>query len=295
MFSQVHAESSDALNMPLSWRHPLHLVEYHRQATYCSSKQAPKKLDETIEGWKYAMPNKLGNASLFWLLASCLLLAILVSSVLWCLNRKMSAEIKIRTEAQDLLKLANKKIRKQAYTDELSGMGNRRAFYEQAEAEIKLATLDGKPLTALMIDIDYFKNFNDRFGHAVGDKAIQRLAAVILSIVRETDVQGRIGGEEFGIIIPNTGLKGAEDLAERIRSAVEAFELCTGKETVKLTVSIGVAAFELDGDSLGSLMVRADEALYKAKHRGRNQVAIRALNNYGSAITEPDKMLLAAS
>lgn len=226
---------------------------------------------------------EIDYALLLFIAVSCSLLAMLVSEVLWGLNRSMSAELKTRTEAQKLLRLANKQIYKQAYTDELSGMGNRRAFYEQAEAEIKLATLDDKPLAALMIDIDHFKNINDRFGHAVGDDAIKKLASIILGIIRDADVEGRIGGEEFGIVTPNTGLKGAEDLAERIRLGVESFELSAGEEAIKLTVSIGIAAFESDGDSLSSLMLRADEALYKAKHLGRNQVVVNT-----SEFSSPD-------
>lgn len=223
---------------------------------------------------------------LFKLLAVCLSISTLV---LWVLNRGMSDEIKKRADALGLLSLANEEIREQAYTDELSGMGNRRAFYEQAEAEIHLAILDNKPLAALVIDIDHFKSINDRFGHAVGDKAIQKLAAVILGIVRANDVQGRVGGEEFAIITTNTGLSGAKDLAERIRLAVETLEIMSGLNVIKLTVSIGVTAFNPGADDIHSLLACADNALYKAKNRGRNQVIIIPKCSGGSAIIEPTK------
>lgn len=213
-----------------------------------------------------------------WFLMVLLFIAILVSWLLWRENKVMSAELKMRTEAQKQLSLTNKRIRKQVYTDDLSGMGNRRAFYRQGEAEIKLAKLDKKPIAALMIDIDRFKKINDQFGHALGDKAIKKLAKVILEIIRAHDVQGRIGGEEFAILTPNTNLKGAEDLAQRIRLAVEAIELMSGKQPIKLTISIGIAAFDMGEDCLDSLMARADEGLYQAKYLGRNQVVTKLLN-----------------
>jgi diguanylate cyclase (GGDEF)-like protein len=209
------------------------------------------------------------------LLVVSLLISISASWLLWRKNQVMCAELKMRTEAQKLLSLTNKRIRKQAYTDDLSGMGNRRAFYRQGEAEIKLARLDKKPIAALLIDIDSFKSINDQFGHALGDRAIQELAKVILSIVRANDVQGRVGGEEFAILAPNTSLQGAEDLAERIRKAVEAIELIASAKSIALTVSIGVSAFSLEYDCLDSLLVRADEGLYKAKRLGRNQVVTK--------------------
>lgn len=206
------------------------------------------------------------------LLVSCLSIAVAISLVLWGINRAMSTEIKKRTAAQNFLSLENQQILEKAYTDELSGMGNRRAFYENAEAEIQLARLDNTPLAALAIDIDHFKEINDNFGHAAGDMVIRRLGAVILEIVRANDVQGRIGGEEFAIITTNTGLEGAEELAERLRQEVDALELVYDLVTINLTVSIGVAAFKPETDDIHSIMVRADSALYQAKKLGRNQV-----------------------
>ena len=202
-------------------------------------------------------------------------IVIVVILLLWRRNRVMSAELKMRKEAHTSLSLVHKQMRKQAYTDDLTGMGNRRAFYQQAEAEIKLVGLDKTPLALLLIDIDFFKRVNDRFGHVFGDHAIKKLSDVILKIVRSNDVQGRIGGEEFAILAPNTDLQGAEDLAERIRSATESMELLAGTQTVKLTVSIGVTAFDLAADNLNSVMERADKGLYQAKRFGRNQVVIR--------------------
>ena len=182
----------------------------------------------------------------------------------------------MRAEAQKLLSIENKRIRKQAHTDPLSGMGNRRAFYQQGEAEMELAKLDKTPVAALLIDVDRFKAINDQFGHAIGDKVIKSLAKIILDVVRTNDVQGRIGGDEFGILAPNTDLQGAKDLAERIRLAVEFFELPFKGETIKLSVSIGLTTIRSEKDCLNAMLERADEGLYRAKRLGRNQVAVRS-------------------
>jgi diguanylate cyclase (GGDEF)-like protein len=208
------------------------------------------------------------------LLTNLLLISTLASVALWLRNRMMSAEIKKRREAQSQLKLANKQILKQAYTDDLTGMGNRRAFYEQAEAAVELAKSEGTPLASLIIDIDKFKNINDRYGHGIGDQVIQKLAEIILQSIRINDVQGRIGGEEFAIITPETDVKGAKELAERIRLEVENFELISDPYSIKATVSIGLTGFKSDADDVNSMMARADKALYAAKDLGRNRVFI---------------------
>ncbi|MGB1310087.1 MAG: diguanylate cyclase [Leucothrix sp.] len=228
----------------------------------------------SLDGFIYKAREKYDYSWLLKLLAFGLFVAVLVSLVLYWFNRAMSAEIKVRTEAQHFLSVTNQQIREQAYTDELSGMGNRRAFYEAADAEIKLACLDNTSLAALMIDIDHFKSINDQFGHAAGDLVIKQLATVILEIVRCNDVQGRIGGEEFAIITPNTPLEGAVDLADRLRLAVENIEVVSGQAVISVTVSIGVSEFKSGTDDLNAMLARADEALYEAKRLGRNQVVI---------------------
>jgi diguanylate cyclase (GGDEF)-like protein len=165
-------------------------------------------------------------------------------------------------------------MHEKAYTDALSGMGNRRAFFEQGEAKLRLASGTDTPMSALMIDIDHFKSVNDQFGHAVGDKVIQGFAEIVLETVRDEDVQGRIGGEEFAIIASNTSLKQAEVLAERIRLAAEKVELLHEGKVIKTTISIGVTTFDPEQDDLSTMMLRADNALYHAKELGRNRVII---------------------
>ena len=228
----------------------------------------------SLDGFIFEQSREAEYAGLHRFLVFSLCLTILASAVLCVFNRTMSAEIKVRTEAQKQLSLANLSIRQQAYTDELTGMGNRRSFHEKAEAEISLAKLDGSPLALLFIDIDHFKKINDKYGHDLGDEALIKLGEVILQIVRANDVQGRIGGEEFVVLTTKTDLEGASDLAERIRLAVEEIELVTNSKTMKLTVSIGVTGFDTDSDDINSMLARADKALYRAKDQGRNLVVI---------------------
>jgi diguanylate cyclase (GGDEF)-like protein len=126
-----------------------------------------------------------------------------------------------------------------------------------------------------MIDIDHFKVINDRHGHPVGDAVIRSVAWILRSVLRLHDVPGRYGGEEFGIVLPGTGIQGAEILAERIRARIESMTLETMRD-VRATASLGVAAFDTaDEDHMGWI-ARADRALYTAKESGRNRTACDA-------------------
>jgi len=226
----------------------------------------------SLDGFIYDQSEHAEYSMLLRYLVFFLFITLLASLVLWVFNRTMSEEIKVRAEAQKQLRLANKQILKLAYTDELTGLGNRRSFYEKAEAEISLAKLDNSPTAVLLIDIDHFKKINDRYGHGVGDEVIQAFAKVILEIVRSNDVQGRIGGEEFAVLTTKTTLEGAEDLAERMRLAVEKSEFQFGVETIQITISIGVASLDSYCDDIHSMLARADTALYQSKYLGRNRV-----------------------
>jgi len=163
-------------------------------------------------------------------------------------------------------------LEQQAHTDALTGLANRRRFIEIAEAELVRARRYDTPLSLLMLDIDRFKEVNDAHGHRAGDRVLQQLARTCLEVLRNVDVVGRVGGEEFAILLPETTLQGAVDVAERLREAIGLAKV-TREEGVplRITVSIGVAA--LAGfENLDTLMSQADSALYDAKHRGRNRV-----------------------
>jgi len=170
-----------------------------------------------------------------------------------------------------------RQLRELADTDALTGTFSRRAFLERAVEEFQRSRRYGHPLCMAMLDIDAFKAVNDRHGHGAGDQVLARVAAVCIAQLREgTDHCGRLGGEEFGILLPETDLAGAQVGAERLRMAIRdlAFE-ATG-QTFGVSVSIGVAALSAGDDTFASLMARADAALYEAKSSGRDRVVLAA-------------------
>jgi diguanylate cyclase (GGDEF)-like protein len=166
-------------------------------------------------------------------------------------------------------------LRQLAVTDPLTGLANRRHFIERAEEEIlRYRRLDGAACL-LMADLDNFKKINDDHGHGVGDDVIRRFAAVARTVFRDIDVIGRLGGEEFAILMPETDGAGAAQGAERLRRAIEGEHLALPDgRTLSFTVSIGVAALTSGDADVTQLMGHADAALYKAKRQGRNRVEI---------------------
>lgn len=163
----------------------------------------------------------------------------------------------------------------QAQTDYLTGLANRRHFLEQAKAELARSARYGGSVSLLMFDIDHFKQVNDRHGHETGDIVLQALASIVRLTLRETDMIGRIGGEEFVALLPETQAQKASEVAERLRTTVAEAAIPTGQDNLlHITISIGIATSRGDTDSLKTLLQRADIALYEAKHGGRNIVRI---------------------
>jgi len=169
-----------------------------------------------------------------------------------------------------------KTVEQLALTDGLTGLFNRRHFFHLADREIAATRRRSSPLTAMMLDIDHFKQVNDGYGHPVGDQVIAAVADRLNAAVRKTDLVGRYGGEEFVVFLPDTGAEGANILAERIRVAIGDRPIDTDAGPLAVTTSIGLAAYDITDTEPGSLLARADEALYAAKQGGRNRVVTHA-------------------
>jgi diguanylate cyclase (GGDEF)-like protein len=162
-------------------------------------------------------------------------------------------------------------VQRQAVTDELTGLANRRSFQETLEAELRRAERFGNSLALIFADIDDFKRVNDRFGHGVGDEVLRAFADVLRHRVRSIDQAARLGGEEFAILLPETDAAGAEALAESLRAATSNLSIPVGVNFVRVTASFGVSAFP-PVRSADDLMTSADLALYSAKRRGKDCV-----------------------
>jgi diguanylate cyclase (GGDEF)-like protein len=176
-------------------------------------------------------------------------------------------------DERKLLQLDADVQRKLATIDSMTGLPNRRQFFVAAEVERERSRRNLRPLSVLMIDIDAFKSINDDFGHDVGDKVIVMVADVCRVLIPGAGVIARLGGEEFALLLPETGLKDAHDLAERLREAVSKIIVAEADGLFTPTVSIGVSE-AADGASISDLLKQADVALYDAKQAGRNKVSL---------------------
>ena len=166
-------------------------------------------------------------------------------------------------------------VQRQAITDELTGLVNRRRFLAALDAEIVRARRLGGPLSVVLVDLDDFKRINDRFGHPAGDTVLLAFADLMRAHVREVDVAGRLGGEEFSILLPETDLLGAAAGAERLRHALAEQPLELEGRTLEVTASFGVAELA-PGQTGDGLLRSADAALYRAKEQGKNRVSLPA-------------------
>lgn len=180
-----------------------------------------------------------------------------------------------------------RELHRLATTDMLTGMANRRSFLEVAEAAFQRAQESQLPLTLLMLDLDHFKSINDRFGHLEGDRVLAEFARATKHQLRATDTMGRLGGEEFGLLLPQTTSTEGADIASRILEAIRALSLTdsTGQH-YGITTSVGLGTLSPGDRSLHELLDRADQALYLAKHRGRNQLAVLDAGS-GGAMAAP--------
>jgi diguanylate cyclase (GGDEF)-like protein len=164
-------------------------------------------------------------------------------------------------------------LQKLAITDPLTGLYNRRGFFEKGDFELNRAKRYGHPLSAIMFDLDHFKNINDTYGHSVGDQVLKETAARLIPLVRNVDIFGRYGGEEFAILLPETKSDQVLLIAERLRRAAGE-PINTGETIVNITISLGVSVLKNTTPDVQDLLRCADQALYQAKESGRDRVCL---------------------
>lgn len=189
------------------------------------------------------------------------------------LQQQMELRIRERTQA---LEDANRRLAELAVTDGLTGLYNHRYLQDHLVLEVERSLRTGIPLGMLMIDVDHFRQYNNRFGHQTGDEVLRRVARLIAEHRRVNDVVARYGGEEFALLLINADHRVARRLAERLRLRVQAEPFPATRDIPggRLTISVGVASCPADGNTASSLIAAADAALFRAKHAGRNLVCV---------------------
>ncbi|MFH0771027.1 MAG: sensor domain-containing diguanylate cyclase [Candidatus Omnitrophota bacterium] len=228
-------------------------------------------VEKTNPLWKY-LDKETGAFSIFPLFSEETLIGVLMFS------GTKDEEIESLLILAEQLALAVKrinlyeKVQSLAITDGLTGLYVRRHFLERLNEEIARSERHNLKLSVLMIDLDHFKLCNDTYGHLVGDIALKDIAKIMREHIRQVDLIGRYGGEEFIIALPDTDKSAAVSVADRIRQSTEIRKFRAYDETISMTVSIGVATYPADGLSAAALIDNADQVLYKAKKQGRNMV-----------------------
>ncbi|KAB0519880.1 MULTISPECIES: GGDEF domain-containing protein [Pseudomonas] len=199
-------------------------------------------------------------------------IAVLVfSTFVVSATRKLSDALEKAFRLTRQMERAHNISTRAAQTDELTGLMNRRAFFEHAQVLYEQCRHNRQPLCALMMDMDHFKEINDTYGHQAGDQVLRQIGGVISASFRQADVYGRLGGEEFAVLLPNTSLETARAIAEQLIKAISSL---SSAPVHGLTASLGVASTHAQDQDLHGLMNTADKALYRAKALGRNQVAV---------------------
>lgn len=172
------------------------------------------------------------------------------------------------------LQAANVQLQQLSSTDRLTGLYNRGHWEESLRAAYARHQRYGNAVSLVMLDIDHFKRVNDAYGHQAGDKVIEQVARLLREHVRDSDVAGRYGGEEFGVVLSDTDSNGARTFAERLRHSVEALEVLYNDQSIRFTISLGVADLSPPSNSHADLIAWADQALYTSKKTGRNRVTV---------------------
>lgn len=245
---------------------PIHTQQFNDElsALFDQSKEPLlREIDQLVLSEQQFVENHLDKIAKIQMTLFCFILIMLVAGAL----------IIVRP-----LELDTKRLRTLSEIDTLTGAYSRRMFIDRTTKEFNYAQKEGKPFSLLMIDVDYFKKINDVFGHAGGDVALTTLVAHISHLIHSSDYIGRLGGEEFAVVMPETSIDEALVVAERIRLSVDNLMLPYGNRYIKLSISIGVAALTDEVNNVSTLLKLADNALYVAKAQGRNKVTANKLN-----------------
>ena len=187
--------------------------------------------------------------------------------------RSIRRRLELRRKQLEL-EAVNARLSSLASTDELTRVGNRRAFLDRATRELARADRYGRAVSIVLTDVDHFKEINDRYGHAVGDEVLRVLTEALSSSLRDTDFVARLGGDEFALLLPETSQRSAQRVAERLRRTIAELPCQAGGNAISIAVSCGVAERAPQREDLDQLVARADRALYRAKRGGRNQTAV---------------------
>jgi len=182
--------------------------------------------------------------------------------------------LQVEGQAKKEIETLYQEVERLSRIDPLTKLSNRRSFSADALRFFQLAIRHQNKLSCAMLDIDFFKQVNDTYGHDFGDKVLIAVAKACKKQIRKTDLLARFGGEEFCFLFPETDLNGAALMAERIRHAISKLEFDAGKNRFSVTVSIGVSELLDSNDNMENMLKRSDDALYKAKENGRNRVVI---------------------
>ena len=248
--------------------------EYVDSILIPNSEKLLKSLDEVTYRFQRESEQKIAEQQRIVRISLLLVLLILLLQGVYIFRPMIRM---IEKEKEELLSL-NKELDRQASTDGLTGVANRRYLNEFVEREWARSIRENTMISVIMVDLDFFKAYNDNYGHLAGDECLKQVARQMKSnIKRPADLVARYGGEEFAIILPNTDVEGAEVIAEACRKSVEDLAIVHGASAVSsfVTVSLGVAGSrEAQCRAATDLFARADSALYKAKQLGRNRVAV---------------------
>jgi len=205
------------------------------------------------------------------LLASAGIFGLVQLRTNYLMHRRRLLEELVASQTRDLTE-ANRLLQELASRDSLTEIYNRRYFHELATIELERSRRSGRQASLLLIDIDHFKRVNDSFGHAAGDEVLKGVVATVKTLLRDSDLFARIGGEELVVLMPETGIDAARLVAERLRAAIEGDRYSLPNHSVTVTASIGLAVTPIPPEPLAELLERSDRALYAAKAAGRNCV-----------------------